>query len=116
RRRDNKYGVCIMGRLKKGIWHGPSVMEVYRVQPEKEQAVFRTTLGSVALLIYSAYGATGSDPSTRITLGMMALYVAFGAITWFAVAVRPRTSIARLTITTIVDQGMAITALALGGR
>jgi diguanylate cyclase (GGDEF)-like protein len=105
-----------MGWPGMGVWHGPSVIGVYQTQPEKEQAVFRTTLGSIALLIYFAFSVTHLDRPTRITLVMMALYVLFGALTWLAVHARPATSLVRLTFTTIIDQGMAITALALGGR
>ncbi|MEI7297968.1 GGDEF domain-containing protein [Paraburkholderia tropica] len=99
-----------------GDWHGPTVIKSYQNTPEREQAVFRSILGSAALIIYFAYSVGRIDASTRITLEMMALYVGFGFLTWLAVSLRPTLSPVRLTVTTITDQSMAITALALGGR
>jgi diguanylate cyclase (GGDEF)-like protein len=105
-----------MGWLGAGFWHGPTVIGGYQSRPEREQAVFRSTLGSVAFLIYLGYAYGDIDAPTRVTLQMMGLYVAFGWITWIAVGLRPALSTPRLTVTTIVDQGMAVVALALGGR
>ncbi len=105
-----------MAWLRTEVWHGPTVIGGYQRQPELEQAVFRSTLGTVALLIYYGYAAGRIDNPTRITLQMMALYVIFGVVTWISVRCRPALSTVRLTITTTVDQGMAVTALALGGR
>lgn len=105
-----------MARHSVGAWHGPTVLDGFQSQPEKEQAVFRFTLGGLALLIYCAWVTGNMDRAARITIGMMALYVLFGLLTWVATRARPGISIPRLIVTTIVDQGMAITALALGGR
>jgi diguanylate cyclase (GGDEF)-like protein len=102
--------------LGTGFWHGPTVIGGYESRPEREQAIFRSTLGSAALLIYFGYAVGDMDEATRVTLQMMALYVAFGLTTWIAVTLRPSLSTTRLTITTIIDQGMAVIALALGGR
>lgn len=102
--------------LGTGFWHGPTVIDGYESRPEREQAVFRSTLGSAAFLIYFGYAVGDMDQATRITLQMMALYVAFGLTTWIVVTLRPSLSTTRLTITTIIDQGMAVIALALGGR
>lgn len=46
----------------------------------------------------------------------MALYVLFGFASWLAIRLQPGKSPLRLITTTLVDQGMAIAALALGGR
>src|ERR1700710_490647 len=96
--------------LGTGAWHGPTVIDGYQSQPEKEQAVFRFTLGSVALAIYCAFAVSDLDRATRITITMMALYVVFGVVSWLAIRLRPGESTVRLTVTTVVDQGMAITA------
>jgi diguanylate cyclase (GGDEF)-like protein len=105
-----------MGWFDKGVWHGPTVIGIYETQPEKEQAVFRTILGSIALLVYAAFAAPHLDTSRLDTLGIMALYVAYGALTWLSVRIHPRTSFLRLTVTTILDQSLIFTALALGSR
>jgi diguanylate cyclase (GGDEF)-like protein len=107
---------ALMAWLRTEIWHGPTVIGSYQSQPELEQAVFRTTLGALALLIYYGYAAGRIDSPTLITLQMMALYVIFCVVTWISVRCRPALSTIRLTTTTTVDQGMAVTALALGGR
>lgn len=78
--------------------------------------MFRSTLGSVAFFIYLGFASGAIDGPTRVTLEMMALYVVFGFATWIAVSLRPSLSTERLTVTTVVDQGMAVFALALGGR
>lgn len=105
-----------MGWLGTGSWHGPTVLGRYQSRSEREQAVFRSTLGSIAFLIYLGCALGNIDAATRITLQMMGLYVLFGCLTWIAVSLRPALSAPRLTVTTIVDQGMAVVALALGGR
>ncbi|BEU25568.1 GGDEF domain-containing protein [Paraburkholderia caribensis] len=92
------------------------MLAIYQHQPEREQAVFRTVLGAVALLIYLICNAADLDEFSLVTLWMMGLYVMFGALTWLILRVQPGTSLRRLTVTTIVDQSMAITALALGDR
>ncbi|TDY22036.1 diguanylate cyclase (GGDEF)-like protein [Paraburkholderia sp. BL6665CI2N2] len=102
--------------LGTGFWHGPTVIGGYESRPEREQAVFRSTLGSAVFLIYLGYAVGNMDEKTRVTLLMIALYVAFGLATWVAVSLHPSLSTTRLTITTIIDQGMAAVALALGGR
>jgi diguanylate cyclase len=104
-----------MGWFDKDIWHGPTVIGTYETQPEKEQAVFRVFLGSIALAAYAIFAALPHLDRAHInTLGIMALYVVYGAITWLAVRVHPQTSVPRLTLTTIADQCMVFTALALG--
>lgn len=105
-----------MGWFDKEVWHGPTVIGIYETQPEKEQAVFRTILGSIALLVYVVFAAPHLDTPHINTIGIMALYVVYGALSWAAVRVHPRTSLPRLTLTTIIDQSMVFTALALGGR
>jgi diguanylate cyclase len=105
-----------MGWFDKEVWHGPTVIGAYETQPEKEQAVFRTILGSIALIVYVIVAAPHLDTAHVRTSGVMALYVVYGALSWAAVHVHPRTSLPRLTLTTIIDQSMVFTALALGGR
>lgn len=105
-----------MGWFDKEVWHGPTVIGIYETQPEKEQAVFRVTLGGLALVVYAIVAAPHLDAAHRNTIGMMALYVAYGAVTWLAMRVHPRTWVPRLILTTIIDQCMVFTALALGGR
>ncbi|GAB2897956.1 hypothetical protein GCM10027093_37390 [Paraburkholderia jirisanensis] len=105
-----------MSWLGTGAWHGTTVIDGYQSQPEKEQAVFRFTLGSVALAIYCVFALTDLDRPARLTIAVMALYVLFGFASWLAIRLQPGKSPLRLIITTLVDQGMAIAALALGGR
>ena len=105
-----------MGWFDKEVWHGPTVIGIYETQPEKEQAVFRTVLGSIALLIYVIVAVPHLDAPHINTIGIMALYVVYGALSWAAVRVHPRTSLPRLTLTTIIDQSMVFITLALGGR
>jgi diguanylate cyclase len=105
-----------MGWFDKEVWHGPTVIGLYETQPEKEQAVFRITLGGIALLVYAIVAAPHLDAPRINTIGIIAIYVVYGALTWLAVRVHPRTSLPRLTLTTIVDQCMVFAALALGGR
>jgi len=102
--------------LGTGFWHGPTVIGKYQSRPEREQAVFRSTLGVVAFLAYWCYAAGDMDRRARITLLIIGLYVVFGWVTLIALSVRPALSMRRLTVTTIVDQGIVIGALALGGR
>lgn len=105
-----------MGWLGTGFWHGPTVIGKYQSRPEREQAVFRSTLGGAVFLIYCAYAVENMDGPTRITLQIIAFYVIFGWATFIAVNIRPALSTSRLTVTTVVDQGTVVCALALGGR
>lgn len=105
-----------MGWFDKDIWHGPTVIGNYETQPEKEQAVFRTLLGSLALIAYAIFAAPDLDAGHINTIRIMALYVVYGAFTWLAVRIQPQTLVPRLTLTTIIDQCMVFTALAMGGR
>ncbi|RFU48594.1 diguanylate cyclase [Paraburkholderia sp. DHOC27] len=105
-----------MGWFDKDVWHGPTVIGIYETQPEKEQAVFRTILGSLALLAYAIVAVPHLNAARINTMLVMAVYVAYGALTWLTVRVHPRTSLPRLMLTTILDQCLVFTALALGGR
>lgn len=105
-----------MGWLEMRVWHGPTAIEGYQGRPEREQAIFRSTIGSLVFLVYLGYAAGDIGGPMRITLQMIALYVIFGVLSWVAVSFRPELSITRLTLTTTLDQCIAMLALALGGR
>ncbi|MGF6806633.1 diguanylate cyclase (GGDEF)-like protein [Paraburkholderia sp. Clong3] len=97
-------------------WHEQTFPGVFRGQPEKEQALLRICLGTVVLIGYIAVAALQRTAAAYDTLGVVFAYVVFGVVTYIAATAatgRPRV---RLTVTTIADQALVMTALALGGR
>ncbi|MBC8742717.1 GGDEF domain-containing protein, partial [Paraburkholderia sp. UCT31] len=73
-------------------------------------------MGTVVLIGYIAVAALQRTAAAYDTLGVVFAYVVFGVATYVAATAatgRPRL---RLTVTTIADQALVMTALALGGR
>jgi diguanylate cyclase (GGDEF)-like protein len=83
--------------------------------PEKEQAVLRVSLGTPVLLAYGTFAALHGSFAAYITTALMAVYVAFGALSLGAVLISPSICRPRLVVATVADQGLAFAALALGG-
>lgn len=97
-------------------WRGKALLGGYHDQPEKEQAALRIALGAVALVLYIGYTLMHPTATNIATVAMVALYVLFGVLSYVVLLLQPRRSMWRLAVTTCVDQGMVIAALAIGGR
>jgi diguanylate cyclase (GGDEF)-like protein len=105
-----------MGRQFARRWHEQMFPGASRGHLEKEQAFLRISLGTLILLGYLVVAALQRTAAAYATLYVVAAYVVFGIATYAAAAtttVRPRF---RLAVTTIADQVLVMTALALGGR
>ncbi|HKT96856.1 MAG TPA: GGDEF domain-containing protein [Paraburkholderia sp.] len=76
----------------------------------------RLSLGSVVFLAYLAAASVYHTRHVYGTTALVALYVAFGGLTYVASTVAPQRSDLRLTITTIADQALLIAVLAIGGQ
>jgi diguanylate cyclase (GGDEF)-like protein len=105
-----------MGAADSHSWPGQAVFGAFSENPEKEQAVLRISLGTVVLLAYLAAAFVSHSRNTYETLLAVAIYVTFGAATFMAVTMAPARSHLRLTLTTLTDQALLMTALAVGGQ
>jgi diguanylate cyclase len=83
--------------------------------PEREQALLRVGMGAAVLLAYGAYAGFAASHDALLVTRLVALYVSYGALTLLVVNRAASVSETRLTVTTIVDQTMVGTALAIGG-
>ena len=105
-----------MGGGGRQAWRGPAVLGAVNRHPEKEQAVLRISLGTVVIFAYLAVAWVYRSTHANATLAMVVLYVMYGLATYVAVSVWPNRSPLRLTLTTVVDQAMVMTCLAVGGQ
>jgi diguanylate cyclase (GGDEF)-like protein len=83
--------------------------------PEREQATLRIWMGAAVLLAYGVFAWFHPSHDASMVAGIIALYVAYGAITLFVVSRMRAPSATRLTVTTIADQSILGLALAAGG-
>lgn len=105
-----------MGEAYPHSWPGQGFLGAFPKNPEKEQAVLRISLGGVVFLVYLAVAAVYHTKHLYVTTALVALYVAFGGVTYIATTVAPQRSPLRLTVTTIADQALLIALLAVGGQ
>jgi diguanylate cyclase (GGDEF)-like protein len=105
-----------MGSADSHSWPGHAVFGASSENPEKEQAVLRIALGTVVLLAYLAANFISHSRNAYATLVVVAFYVIFGVATYVAVTVAPARSHPRLALTTLADQTILMTALAVGGQ
>ncbi|MCG5075199.1 GGDEF domain-containing protein [Paraburkholderia sp. RG36] len=105
-----------MGEAHSHSWPGQGFLGAFLKTPEKEQAVLRVSLGGVVLLAYLVAASVYRTRSIYETTALVALYVAFGGLTYVAATVAPERSRLRLPLTTISDQALLIALLAVGGQ
>jgi diguanylate cyclase (GGDEF)-like protein len=108
-------GVVGMGEAYSHSWPGQGVFGAFPKNPEKEQAVLRISLGTVVLLAYLVATLVCHSKDVRETTAVIALYVTFGIATYIAATLATGRSHLRLGIATLADQGIVMTALAVGG-
>ncbi|SAK91851.1 GGDEF domain-containing protein [Caballeronia ptereochthonis] len=83
--------------------------------PEREQATLRVWMGAAVLLAYGVFAWLHPSHDASLVTRLIALYVAYGAMTLLVVSRMSAPSLARLTVTTIADQALLGLALAAGG-
>lgn len=105
-----------MGEAYSHSWPGQGFLGAFQKNPEKEQAVLRVSLGGLVFLAYLAAASVYRTKNIDETTALVALYVAFGGVTYIAATVAPQRSRLRLTITTIADQALLIALFAVGGQ
>ena len=105
-----------MGEAHSHSWPAQGFLGAFPKNPEKEQAVLRISLGGVVLLAYVAAASIYHTKPVYETTALVALYVAFGGLTYVATTLAPERSRLRLTLTTFADQALLIALLAVGGE
>ncbi|MFX1676754.1 GGDEF domain-containing protein [Paraburkholderia sp. A2WS-5] len=98
------------------FWPGQGFLGAFQKNPEKEQAVLRVSLGGLVFLAYLAAASVYRTKNIYETTALVALYVAYGGVTYIAATVAPGRSRRRLTLTTFADQSLLIALLAVGGQ